>query len=320
MKAAIRRKYCNPEGLAIESIPTPEPAPDQVLIKIHATTVSRTDCGVLTGLPHIFRLFIGLLSPRKIITGTDLTGEVVQAGSAIEKFCVGDKVWAFYDEGLCSHAQYVCLKESDNLDMMPDEMTYEEAVACMEGAHYAINFLDKVKLEQGQSVVINGATGAIGTALVQLLNNGGFKVTAVCAAKHNSLVQSLGADATIDYTVDDVFDRAEKFDFVFDTIGNHSYGRWKKLLTDKGTFVSTELGPYCQFLFFAISTTFFFSKKVIFPLPTDIMNSMRIVRQLIAEGKFRAVIDKTYPLDEIGDAFRYVIEGFKTGNVVVRIM
>jgi len=319
MKAAIRRKYCGPEGLKIESLPTPKPKSDEVLIKIHTTTVNRTDCGVLTGLPYVFRLFIGVAGPKRIITGTDLAGEVIEVGDAITKFKKGDKVWAFRDEGICSHAEYICLKEKDNVEIMPSTMLYKEAVACLEGAHYAINFINKVELKKGQTVLVNGAAGAIGTQLVQLLRYHGLKITAVCAAKDNELIRSLGAENTIDYTSENVFDCSDQFDFVFDTIGNHSFKKWKQLLQNNGRFISTELGPSNIFPILAISTKFFSSKKVIFPMPTNIKRSMEIMKKIIESGNFKAVIDRTYTLNEITEAFTYVIKGFKTGNVIIQI-
>ncbi len=319
MKAAIRRNYCNPAGLKVETITTPTPKADEMLVKIHSTTVNRTDCGVLTGLPYLFRLFIGPLKPRKIITGTDLAGEVVKVGSSINKFKVGDKVWAFNDEGLSSHAEYICLKEKENVDIMPVEISYDEAAASLEGAHYAINITNKVTLNEGDAVLVNGAAGAIGSSMIQILKSYGVIITAVCETKDIPLIKSLGAHDTIDYTKEQVMSTNKKFDYVFDTIGNYSFGEWKNLLNNSGIFISTELGPNNIFPLLALTTKLFSSKKVIFPLPMNIKRSMKIMKQHISEGKFRAVIDRKYSLDEIGAAFTFVTTGFKTGNVIINM-
>jgi len=319
MKAAIRRKYCNPEGLKVESISTPNPKKDELLIKVHATTINRTDCGVLTGLPYIFRLFIGATGPKRIITGTDFSGEVVQVGEQITKFKIGDKVWGLNDEGISSHAEYVCLKEKHNVDHMPANMSFEEAPACLEGAHYAINFLNKVTLNKGQTVLVNGAAGGIGTAIVQLLKIQGLKISVVCETKDIPLLKSLGASDAIDYTKEEVMDSKNQFDFVFDMIGNYSFKDWKTLLSQKGIFISSELGPNNSFPFLALTTKFFSSQKVKFPMPLNIKRSMEIIKKHITDGNFKAVIDRTYPFEEISHAFAYVIKGFKTGNVIVKI-
>jgi len=319
MKAAIRRNYCNPNELKIESVTTPIPKEDEVLIKIHATSINRTDCGVLTGLPYIFRLFIGVSSPRKIITGTDFSGEIIQTGSKINKFKVGDKVWGFNDEGNSSHAEFLCLKEKNNVELMPSNISFEEAPACLEGAHYAINFLNKIELKKGNSVLVNGAAGGIGTALIQLLKIEGVKITAVCETKDIPLIKSLGASDAIDYTLEQVMDSKEQHDFIFDMIGNYSFKDWKTLLKPKGIFISSELGPNNSFPFLALTTAFFSSKKVKFPMPLKIKRSMQIMKKHILDGNFKAVIDRTYPMDEISHAFAYVIKGFKTGNVIVKI-
>jgi NADPH:quinone reductase-like Zn-dependent oxidoreductase len=320
MKAATRNKYGGPEVISIRDIDIPTPKDNEVLIRVHATTVNRTDCGILWADPFIVRLFTGLTRPKSLVTGTDFAGQIEAVGSQVSSFQVGDRVFGFDDGGQGTHAEYVALAQDKALLTMPDDISYEVAAASSEGAHYALNFINKVRLELGQQVLVNGATGAIGSAVVQFLKYLEVSVTATCAAQHIDLVKSLGADRVIDYTKEDFTTDSEQYDYVLDAVGTSTFGKCKPLLKDNGVYISSELGPKAQNPFLALVTPLRGGKRVIFPFPSNIKASLQFIKKRIENKQFRPVIDRTYPLDEIAEAYRYVASGQKTGNVVISII
>ncbi|MCZ6595788.1 MAG: NAD(P)-dependent alcohol dehydrogenase [Bacteroidetes bacterium] len=319
MRASQHKKYGAPSVLNIEEVEKPAPKDHEVLIRVVAATVNRTDCGMLRAKPFIIRFFTGLLKPKDLILGTDFAGIIEAVGKDVRSFKVGDKVFGFNDSGAGSHAQYMTLSKDKALTIIPNNITYEQAAASIEGAHYAYNMINKVALKSGQKVLVNGATGAIGSAAVQLLTYYGAYVTAVCNAKNADLVRSLGANEVIDYTTEDFTRSNEKYNFVFDTVGKSTFGKCKPLLESQGVYISSELGPNSQNLFLAIITPLFGKKKVKFPLPRDPKRSVLLIKKLMEEGKFRAVIDRKYPLEEVTEAFRYVEKGQKIGNVILNL-
>ena len=317
MKAAVYTKYGPPDVLQLREIDKPTPKDKEVLVKVYAATVNRTDCATIRAKPFFMRLVTGLLKPKKTITGTDFAGEIEAIGAAVTTFKVGDKVFGFDDTGLESHAQYLTISEHQALLTMPENITYEQAAASSEGAHYAYNFINKVPLESGQNVLVNGASGAIGSAGVQLLKHFGANVTAVCATNNIELVKSLGADKVIDYTKEDFTKSEQKYDFVFDMVGKSSFGKSKPLLESGGVYISSELGWMYQNVFYSLVTPLIGNKKVKFPVPIDIIRSLHLIKKLTEEGKFKTVIDRTYPLEQIIEAFKFVETGQKIGNVVI---
>ncbi len=317
MKAAYYTRYGSPEVLSVKEVEKPTPKEDEVLVRVYATTVNRTDCANLTAKPFIMRFINGLIKPKYPIPGTDFAGEIETVGTAVKSFKVGDRVWGFGDYGIKSQAEYLCFPEEKAIARFPENLTYEQAAASIEGAHYAYHFINKVKLSPSQSVLINGATGAIGSALLQFLKYHELYVTAVCNTKNIELVKSLGADKIIDYTRQDLTKDDGKYDFVFDAVGKSTFGRCKPLLKEKGIYISSELGPGSQNIFLALITPFSKGKKVLFPIPSNIRGSMAYIRDLVKKGSFKAVIDKTYSLEDIAEAYRYVLTGQKTGNVVI---
>ena len=319
MRASQHKKYGAPSVLNIEEVEKPAPKDHEVLIRVVAATVNRTDCGMLRAKPFIIRFFTGLLKPKDLILGTDFAGIIEAVGKDVRSFKVGDKVFGFNDSGAGSHAQYMTLSQDKALTIIPNNITYEQAAASIEGAHYAYNMINKVALKSGQKVLVNGATGAIGSAAVQLLTYYGAYVTAVCNAKNADLVRSLGANEVIDYTTEDFTRSNEKYNFVFDTVGKSTFGKCKPLLESQGVYISSELGPNSQNLFLAIITPLFGKKKVKFPFPRDPKRSVLLIKKLMEEGKFRAVIDRKYPLEEVTEAFRYVEKGQKIGNVILNL-
>ncbi len=319
MKASIYTEYGPPSVLEIREVEKPVPKENEILVRVHATTVNRTDCAMLRAKPFIMRFFTGLFTPRKPILGTEFAGTVEAVGAAVTSYRVGDNVFGFDDSGVSSHAEYLTLGEDQDFTLMPPNTTFEQAAASLEGAHYGYNFIDKVPLEAGQLVLVNGASGGIGLATVQMLHALGARVVAVCNTKNLELVQSLGAERVIDYTQVDFTKDEERCHYVFDSVGKSSFGKCKSLLRPGGAYISSELGEGAQNVFLALITPLFGNKKVIFPIPSDRKRSIFFIKKLMEEGKFKAVIDRTYPLEKIAEAFDYVEKGLKTGNVVIRL-
>lgn len=325
MKAIVYTNYGQPDVLHLKEVETPIPGDSEILVKVMASTVNRTDCANLTAKPFIMRFGLGLLKPKNTIPGTEFAGDVEAVGKAVTSFMVGDKVFGFDDSVLSSYAEYLTISEDKGLAVIPDDYSYEQAAASSEGTHYAYNFINKVDMKPGQKVLVNGASGGIGSAAVQLLKYHGAEITAVCNTKNLELVKSLGANRVIDYLMEDFTKDKQRYDYVFDTVGKSSFGKCKSLLKPGGVYISSELGWMVQNLFFALVTAMFGSmpgqegKKVKFPYPPNIKRSVLFIKKLIEEGKFKTVIDRTYPLDKIADAFTYVLKGQKTGNVVIRI-
>ena len=317
MKAAIRKKYCAPNKIIIGNIENPIPKDDEVLIKVYATTVNRTDCANLSAKPFIMRFVLGLFKPRKIILGTDYAGEVIAIGKDIKSYKIGDKVFGFNDAGAQSQAENTIIKEA-NVFPIPENIDFKQAAASIEGAHYAYSFIHKVKIQTGQNILINGATGAIGSALLQFVNIYDVNITATCNTKNIQLIQSLGAQKVYDYTKEDFSTDNVKYDFIFDTVGKSTFGKCKSLLTEKGIYISSELGPYSQNIFYSL-WTIFTRKKVIFPVPYSIQKTIPFISTLLTKGKFLPVIDREYVLKDISKAYTYVLSGQKKGNVLINI-
>ncbi len=317
MKAAVRTKYGSPDILEIKDIEKPATKDNEVLIRVYAATVNRTDCGILWGKPFIIRFFTGLCKPKLSVTGTDFAGEIEVVGKGVTSYNIGDRVFGFDDNGLGSHAQYMTIREDKPLAIIPGNLDYEQAAASLEGSHYAYNFIKKVDLESGQKVLVNGATGAIGSAAIQFLKYFDLYITAVCNTKNRELVKSLGANKIIDYENQDFTQDNEKYDFVFDAVGKSAFSKCKPLLKPHGTYISSELGPKKENPFLALVTPLWGREKVRFPFPTDIKGSIAFIKDLIEKEKFRPVIDRVYPLDKIAAAYNYVASGQKTGNVVI---
>jgi len=317
MKASIRRNYCSPSQLKIEEIEKPNPKDDEVLIRVYTTTVNRTDCANLTAKPFIMRCVLGLFKPRKIIVGTDFAGEVISIGKNVNSVNIGDRVFGFNDTGSESQAEYLTTV-AENIFAIPKKIEYKQAAASLEGAHYAYSFIHKVNIKSGQRILINGATGAIGSALLQFVRQYDVKIAATCNTKNIELIQTLGADKIFDYTKEDFTDKGEKYDFVFDTVGKSSFGKCKSILNKKGVYISSELGPYSQNLFFPLFNSIT-SKKVIFPIPYNKRETIPYISSQLEKGILKPVIDREYHLKDISKAYEYVIKGEKIGNVLINL-
>lgn len=318
MKAITRIEYGGPDTLKIENIEQPKPKAKELLIKVHACTINRTDCSILTGKPFIMRFFIGLFSPREKVCGTDFAGVVADVGEEVDNFSIGDRVWGLDDEGLQSRAEYMTIDKDDAVVKIHDGVSYAHAAASAEGAHYAFNFIRKVKINKGDKVLVNGATGAIGSAAVQMLKYFGCYVTAVANTKNLELMKTLGADKIYNWEKEDFTLDNEKYHYVLDAVGKSNFGKCKRLLRNGGIYISSELGPRAENLYLPLFTLFS-KKQVKFPIPLDRKRSLLVINRMIREGKFKSVIDRYYEMEDISDAYKYVMSGQKTGNVILNI-
>ena len=323
MKAAVHTRYGPPDVVRISEVDKPAVKDNQVLVKVHATTVNRTDSGLRAAKPFINRFFTGLIRPRVTVLGNEFAGDVEAVGSGVTTFAVGDRVFGYsglqHGSRFGAHAEYLAIAEDGSLATMPATLTYEQAAASTEGSHYALSLISKAKLRSGQDVLVNGATGAIGSAAVQLLKQLGANVTAVCDTKHVELVKGLGADRVIDYTAQDFTKDTQSYDVVLDAVGKSSFGRTKRLLKPGGIYLSSDLGPLAQNPILALVTPLFGGKKVMFPIPRDNQEMVRYFKGLLESGAFSPLIDRRYRLDQIVEAYTYVETGHKTGNVVISV-
>lgn len=327
MKASIYKKYGPPSVLTIEEIPAPKPGARELLVRVMATSVNRTDCAMLKGSPFIMRFFLGLFKPRNPILGTEFSGEVMEVGSEILSFKAGERIFGFNDLGLSAHAEYLVIKETEAIASIPQRLSFTQAAVSLEGAHYAYNYLNKVSIKPGSKILINGASGAIGSALLQFCVALGAEVVVVSASTHKDCLMSLGAARLIDYATDDFTQEDTRYDFIFDAVGKSSYFQCRKILQKEGVYISSELGAYAQNLYLPLisklsrklNTQLFSRQSVIFPFPCPPRVSLPFIRTQIEEGRFTPVLDKSYKLQTIAAAFSYVLQGFKKGNVAIEM-
>ncbi|MCY7350897.1 MAG: NAD(P)-dependent alcohol dehydrogenase [Cytophagaceae bacterium] len=319
MRAAINTEYGPPEVVKVVEVDKPSPKDNEVLIKVYATTVNRTDCGFRSAEYFISRFFSGLLRPKNKTLGNEFAGQVEAIGKNVTLFKIGNKVFGYNDIKFGAHAEYMIIGENEAITTMPSNLTYEEAAPITEGAHYALCGIRAAKIKSGQEILINGATGAIGSAAVQLSKYFGAAVTAVCDTKNVALVKSLGADVVIDYTKQDFTKISQTFDVVFDAVGKSSFGQCKSLLNKNGIYMSTELGKNSENIFLALMTPLFGGKKVLFPIPTISKEDVIFLKELVETNKYKPVIDRRYPLEQIVEAYKFVETGQKTGNVVITL-
>ncbi len=317
MKAAIYTKYGPPEVVKVMEVDKPVPKDDELLIKILAATVNRTDSGFRSAQYFISRFFSGLFAPKFKTLGNEFAGVIEAVGKNVSAFQIGDKVFGYNDTKFGAHAEYMTIAENEALTTLPANFNFTEAAPLTEGGHYALTDIRAAKVKPGQNVLINGATGAIGSAAVQLVKYFGATVTAVGNTKNVELLKSLGADFVIDYLQEDFTTTDHKFDFIFDAVGKSSFSKCKPLLKENGIYISTELGNNAENIFYALTTPLFGKKKVLFPIPTISKEDVVFLKELAEMGKFKPVIDRQYELDQIVEAYHYVETGQKTGNVVI---
>lgn len=319
MKAVVNLRYGSPDVLDVREVPTPEPRTDEVLIKVHATTVGRTDTCALRAHPFFMRLSTGLLRPKEAVLGLDFAGTVEEVGEEVTKFSPGDRVFGLTPDGFGAHAEYLCLSENGAISVMPLGTGFDEVVVC-EGAWYADTYLKAFDLNPGHKILVYGASGAIGTSAVQLAKSCGAEVTAVVSTPHVDLAKELGADRVIDYTAEDFTKINETFDFVLDAVGKTTFFRCRRLLKPDGVFAATDLGPGWQNLFLSTWSSLTGSGRVVFPMPHSSQALVVYMKSRIEAGEFRAVVDRKYPMDDIAEAYRYVDTEQKVGIVVIEVI
>jgi NADPH:quinone reductase-like Zn-dependent oxidoreductase len=317
MKAVVCDRYGPPDVLRLEDVERPVPGPDEVLIRIRATTVNRSDCHYRLGTPHFARLFTGLARPRHRILGTELSGDVEATGPVVTEFRPGDAVFGIKAWTFGAHAEYICMRESAALAPKPAGVSYQEAAAVCDGVILALMGLRHADIRPGRSILVYGASGSIGTAAVQLSRYRGADVTAVCGAQNTELLRSLGADRVIDYAREDFTGNGQTYDVIFDAVGKHSFGRCRNSLNPGGIYLATD---HLHNLVLALWTSRIGDKKVVFPIPPRYTKrDVAFLKGLMEAGQYRAVIDRTYPLADVMEASRYVETGQKTGNVVLTV-
>jgi len=325
MKAILHTKFGPPDELQLKEVEKPVPKDNEVLIKVHATTVTSTDCNVrnFTFVPGVFqlpaRLFMfGVFKPRISILGIDLAGEIETVGKDVKRFKEGDQVFGTPGMTFGAHAEYTCVPEDGALTIKPANMAWEEAAAIFLGASTALFYLrDKGNIQAGHKTFIYGASGAIGTYAVQLAKYFGAQVTGVCSTTNLEMVKSLGADKVIDYTKEDYTESGETYDLILDTVGKTSFSRCKKSLKQKGVFlpVLMDLKELVQIVWTSMTG----GKRVKGGVAGESVEDLDFFKELIEAGKLKPVIDRCYPLEQTVEAFRYVERGHKKGNVVITL-
>ncbi|MFE0341200.1 NAD(P)-dependent alcohol dehydrogenase [Priestia megaterium] len=302
MKAMVCTKYGKPDVLQLQEVEKPIPKENEILVKIYATTVTSGDCRVrsfnsplLLWLP--MRIVLGLRKPRKSILGVELAGEVEDVGKNVTRFKKGDQLFAMTGMKFGGYAEYICLPEKGTIAVKPENVTYEEAASISFGGTTALHFFRKGTIQTGQKVLIYGASGAVGTAAVQLASYYGAEVTGVCSAKNSELVKSLGADRVIDYQNENFTEKQEKYDLIFDAVGKITKNQCKAALALNGRFVSVEGQGIAK-----VQT-----------------KDLLLLKKLIEEGQIKSVIDRCYSLEQVPEAHEYVETGHKIGSVVVTL-
>lgn len=330
MRAAIYERYGPPEVIRLGELPRPSPGPGELLVRVRATTVNRTDCGYLSGKPFPIRFFGGLRRPKVPVLGTEFAGEVAGLGEGVTGFSVGDRVCGYCERTFGAHGEYMTIAATRLVARIPEGRSFVEAAPSTEGSHYAILDLRAAGLRPGDDLLVYGASGAIGSAAVQLGKSMGLRVTAVCGTAHVDLVKGLGADRVIDFQTEDFTSDEQQYHMVFDAVGKSSFWKCRRLLRPKGVYTSTDLPRWGYlpglFLFafagrllLVLATRLGRRRRVLFIPPSGDTEGIALLKSLIESGEFRPVVDRTYPLEKIVDAYRYVETGQKVGNVVIEM-
>jgi NADPH:quinone reductase-like Zn-dependent oxidoreductase len=318
MKAIVYERYGEPGVLHLKDIKKPEPKDNEVLIRIHATAVNSGDIRMRKADPFIVRFMLGLIRPRIGVLGIVLAGEIEEIGKDVTRFKKGDQVYGATGMGFGAYAQYKCLSQDGVVALKPANITYNQAAAIPFGGNTALHFLRKAKIQSGQKVLIYGASGAVGTAAVQIAKYRGADVTGVCSTSNLAMVKSLGADKVVDYTVEDFSEGGEAYDIIFDTVGKSSFSSSIRSLKKNGYYlrvVHMALAPILKGLWASMTS----GKRVIGGVTVEKAEDLIFLNQLIEAGQLRPVIDRSYPLEQIAEAHTYVEKGHKKGNVVITI-
>lgn len=325
MRAIVFTEYGSPDVLQLQEVDKPTPKEDEVLIKVHATTVTTGDVNIRgfvfvpPGLKLLARLMFGLNKPQKHILGTEVAGEIEAVGKQVTEFKSGDQVFGIESSYLGAYADYVCRPAKGALSLKPANLSYEEAAALSFGAGTALHFLKNLaKIQSGQKILINGASGCVGSYAVQIAKHYGAEVTGVCSTRNVELVKSLGAYHVIDYTKEDFTRNGETYDIILDTVGKTTFARCKGSLKPQGLYLASAGGV--REMLQSVWTALRGDKKVIFGTPTESKQELNALLQLVESGQIRPVIDRCYPLEQTAEAHRYVDTGHKRGNVVITVV
>lgn len=322
MKASVSKMYGTPEVFKIEEVTRPVPKQNEVLVRIYAATVTGSDIMMRRGKPYVGRLFLGLRKPKTIILGFDFAGEIVETGDGVTSFKVGDKVFGGTTSLGC-YAEYTCINVNDVITTIPENVNYQSAAPVSGSAITVMNFLKGLaKIKAGDKLLINGASGSLGTYAIQIAKYYGAEVTGVCSTINMEMVKGLGADFVIDYTREDFTKNNKRYDIIFDTVGKIKFSSSKNALTKRGIYLSSVLSM--SLLLQMIKTSWFGKKKVKSSSTGMLPAKKRLdyfleIREMLKTEKVKTVIDTTYSLSEMPDAHKYVEKGHKKGNVIISI-
>ncbi len=314
-KAALRDKYGPPETIRIEAIPLSPLKNHQALVRVQATTINRTDQGVLRGKPFVFRFFTGMPHPKIKVLGTDFSGEIIEKGKDFKGFEIGDRVMGFRDEGLGSQAELLKVDSNVAMVKIPETIDFEKAAASLEGFHYAYTYFKAAR--NPKKIFINGGTGAIGSAAIQIFKANGSMVSASSGKKHLDQIKSLGADHVFNYENLDFKSLSKDYDVFLDSVGKLNFKIAKQILKPRGIYMSSELGPYKESLFLPLLTRLRKGKIMKFPIPKNIQESIETAAIYLQEGKIHPLIERTYSLQEIKKAYQHMESGEKIGNLIL---
>ncbi len=321
MKAIVASSYGGPGVLKLEQVEKPQPKANEILVKVYASSATQADCMMRTGKPYFARLFTGLKRPKHPIPGTGYSGIIDAVGDNVKSFKIGDKVFGETTLGFSTNAEYVAVPENSVILPLPDTMSFIESTTICDGHLTSINFLKTIAhIKTGQKVLINGASGSLGSAAVQLAKYFGAEVTGVCSTRNIGLVESLGADFVMDYTKEDFAIKNKQYDIIYDTVGRLSFRKSKKALAPKGLFIS----PVLKFslMLHVLSTSVIGSKKAKFGATglssdNELKQLLTEIVEIFKEGKLKTVIDRQFPLEKLEEAHRYIATGHKKGNIVI---
>jgi NADPH:quinone reductase-like Zn-dependent oxidoreductase len=320
MRAAVRTAYGRPGVVEVVDVPMPQVGDGDLLVRVHATTVNRTDCGFRSGRPFFGRAFYGFPRPRHQVLGGEFAGVVEAVGPAVSGFVPGERVFGYQEDRLGAHAEYLTIRADGPVATMPAGTDFVSMAPSTEASHYAVTLVRAAGLRRGDPVLVYGATGGIGSAAVQVLAYLGTDVTAVCDAQYVELVRGLGANRVVDRATTDYTQEDRSYRAIIDAVGKGSFLAGRRVLAPGGRYLSTDLGVHDEIPFLVLATAFSAGRRVALPLPARrTQDSVRRIRGLVEAGAFTPLVDRTYTLDHIVDAYRYVEAGYKVGNVVVTV-
>lgn len=322
MKASVSKKYGTPEVFKIDEVAKPTPKQNEVLVRNYAATVTGSDIMMRIGKPYVGRLYLGLTKPKTTILGFDFAGEIVETGKDVTIFKVGDKVFGG-TTALGCYAEYTCVNMNDVITTMPENISYQEAAPASGSGITVMNFLKGLaKIKAGEKLLVNGASGSLGTYAVQIAKQFGAEVTGVCSTSNIKMVKELGADFVIDYTNTDFTKAGKQYDVIFDTVGKASFSECEKSLTQNGIYLSSVIS--LPLLWQIMKTSLFGTKKAkssstgMLPAKERLIYFLEL-KELLKTGKIKTIIDNTYPLSQMVDAHKYVEKGHKKGNIIISI-